>query len=169
MTASLVTVRNAVYTAIASARDAGEFAVGDDTYTLPYAGFLVERSHLPVIEIVDFAAEGQLWVVALAWRTGNSESRSSIRKRDLPIQIAYQEPVDKNASGYFDLMDARIELVELIDLLVAKLKIPGYAFLENVPLRDKDAGPDALPFTFAGLRKANTFESYFTSWWREIV
>jgi hypothetical protein len=160
VTASLVIVRDAIYDAVKIARDAGELA---------YNGFQLSRSHAPVVDVIDFPPEGQLWVVGLAWRTGNSESRGAIRKRDLPVQVAYQEPVDKAAAGYFALMDARIELIEQLDLLVAKLKIAGYMFVEIEPLKESGAGPNQLPFTFGGLRKANTFESYFTSWWREII
>lgn len=160
MTASLVTVRTAILNAIADAKSQGEFV---------YNGFAIQVSHLPVVEVVGFPPEGRLWVVGMAWNTSKSESRSGRRTRDIPVQLAYQEPVDKVSAGYFALMDSRIELVEQIDDLVAALKIEGYGFRENVPLRDRDAGPDPLPFTFGGMRKANTFESYFTSWWREAI
>lgn len=129
--------------------------------------FAVERTYFPTQRLPDVPEDGKLWIISLA-ADDAIVSRGNLYTSEIPIQLAYQrllsiKPAEKG-KGPQDLttvIDTLIELEEQFRDAVQDAVIgnENFTWLRNEALKDENE----TPFSFTGLREANTFETFFTA------
>lgn len=154
----MILIRQAVYTAIETARDAGLYTLGKE-WSLDWA-------YMPYTELPDMDPKGQVWVLGLAADDEQKQSRANLTQKEIPVQVALQKlvgsPDDKEHIDRLILMEEQLRWTvrKAVDITEEE-----FSWIRTESLKDDEG----TPFSFMGLREGNVFEAYFTAYFRHVM
>lgn len=156
MTASLVTIRDEIETAINA--DKASYVITD---------FTVIATWLPRESLESLAAiAGKIYIIGMG-STETSRSRTGTALTEYPVQVGIQKVLTGNTDSDANktLIDQLVELQEQVRVTCRKLGPAGFSWNRSEPLED-DSG---LPFSFMLMHENNTFEAYFTAFYAAVL
>src|SRR5690606_7929011 len=150
-------LRGIVFDAIEKRKSDGGFVVND---------FDLEQTHLPHQQLEDIPDAGKVWVIRLA-ADDSILTRSQSFQREIPIQIGLQKVLCESPREATEEIDRYEELEdELRDCVQLSVKDhKHFAWTRTQALKDENG----TPFNFVGLRQANTFEAFFTAYFKVVL
>lgn len=145
-------LRQLVHDAILDRKRRGEFVVND---------FELEVTRRPLTLLADAPEAGKVWIVGLA--AGDQiVGRNKSFTREIPVQIAVQLLLPDAPEKCEALCDRYEDLEDELRDTARTLTHQHFSWIRNEPLRDENG----TPFSFIGLRQHNTFEAFFTAFYK---
>lgn len=148
----LSALRDEIYTRILLKKGIAGFTIN---------GFTLTRTYYPYEKLEEFKTAhpfGIVYVIGMNSDDLPLKSRTNLTMAEVPVQIAYQRFVE-DTSDYTEIDSYENLIEELRDVCRKEVDLEPYAWMQNEALRDENG----VPFSFTGLRKASTFEGYFTA------
>ena len=155
MASKAVTIRNAVYTAINSAKGNEEYVINT---------FNLTKTYFPQQTLEELQSTIYVRVVAMALDE-DRQTRGYTKEYELPVHLGVQRAVDPSATT---TLDSYVQLVEeLADTCADDELVSGssYVWIRTEALKDSNG----LPYQFGVLREHHTFEAYFTAFYKYLV
>ena len=160
MTAAIVTVRDEVFDRIEARKVAATFVIND---------FDTEKTWYPRERLEDLTTDhpsGKVYVIGMAADDGENKSRTNLSLRESPVMVGYQRAgVDPEDTA---LLDKLLELEEQLREVCRKDIFPdadNFSWLRIESLKDENG----TPYAYMGLREANLFEAYFTTFYNLVL
>lgn len=117
--------------------------------------FELHKTYYPDRSLQDIPADGIVWVVGLHPDKSN-KSRRHERVWNITLQVVYQIKVKKPQD--FDELDVHVQMHEQLVQAAEDSCLQNDLFTWNGSVGLKDE--NGLPFNYAGLREAQTFEAF---------
>jgi hypothetical protein len=145
-------LRQLVHDAIADRKRQGGYVVND---------FELALTRRPATALGKAPPAGKVWVVGLA-ASDQVVTRSLAFTREIPVQVAVQLVLPDAPEDSEPLLDRYEDLEEELRDTARTLAHEHFSWLRTEPLRDENG----VPFSFVGLREYNTFEAFFTAYYK---
>jgi hypothetical protein len=153
-----IILRNLIYEAILEKKRTDQYVVND---------FEAEQTYYPWQKLEDIPEHGKVWVLSLA-SDDRLLTRNNSFVRDIPVQIGLQHLLRGASPGELTSeIDRYRELEEQLrdTLRMATVGNNHFDWTRTEALKDENS----MPFSFLGMRQQNTFEAYFTSYYKVIL
>jgi hypothetical protein len=153
MSDDAITLRNSLETAILAKRNAGQYTNTD---------FEVEAAYVPVPSLPEIRIGGRVWLILLDYEETSNQKRNNEATCEIPVQIGVQFLIDDYSR---ETCDPFIAFCHELKNTCRNLNLSGYTWLRTEPMRDESE----TPYSYGGMRKRATFESYFTAYYKAVI
>lgn len=156
MASDIAGIRDLCQAAILAKKVALQFIFND---------FDLITAYVPVTALKNMPVAGEVYLVGLTGMDGPKVSRTNAAVRESPVQVGYRKVVDPDDVPAIDRL---IEFYEQLKDTMRKNVDQDHAYWSwsrNEPLLDENK----TPFAFVGLREANLFEAYFTTYFTRVL